>query len=133
MNYQPFRVCVLQSEEARAKAARVCRCSFDAPVVFLVCSDERRTWKSQTERNYSTGEMDASIVCTHMMLEAWELGLGSCWVRLFSVADVQRAFNLPHYIVPRCMLPVGYAHAQGGPYRPWHDVYRPIDELVVTL
>lgn len=133
VNYQPFKVYVLRSDEARAKAASVCRCTFGAPVVFLVCSDERQTWKSQTEPGYSTGEMDASIVCTHMMLAAWELGLGSCWVRLFAVADVQRAFGLPDYMVPRCMLPVGYAHPDGGPYRPWHDVYKPTEELAEVL
>ena len=91
VNFQPQMIYVLKSETAMAKINRLCRCIYGAPLVFLICSDERKTWKSQTERGYSSGEMDCSIVCTHMMLEAWEQGLGSVWVRLFDVNAVAKA------------------------------------------
>ena len=133
VNYQPQMIYVLKSDEAIAKINRLCRCIYGAPLVFLVCSDERKTWKSQTEPGYSAGEMDCSIVCTHMMLEAWEQGLGSVWVRLFNVAEVAKAFDLPPYIKPICLLPVGYAAPGCKPYAPWHDVYRPIDEFTNEL
>ena len=83
VNFQPQRIYVLKSEEAMAKINRLCRCIYGAPMVFLICSDERKTWKSQTERGYSSGEMDCSIVCTHMMLEAASLDLGSVWFSYF--------------------------------------------------
>ncbi|MBQ8053387.1 MAG: nitroreductase family protein [Lachnospiraceae bacterium] len=118
VNYQPQRIYVLKSEAAMNKINRLCRCIYGAPMVFLICSDERRTWKSQTERGYSTGEMDCSIVCTHMMLEAWEQGLGSVWVRLFDVNAVAKAFDIPEYIKPICLLPVGYASNDCVPYAP---------------
>lgn len=129
VNYQPQMIYILQSEGAMNKINKLCRCIYGAPLVFLICSDERRSWKSQTERGYSSGEMDCSIVCTHMMLEAWEEGLGSCWVRLFNVEAVAKAFDLPSYMKPICLLPVGYASEDSVPYAPWHDVYRPIDEI----
>ncbi len=66
VNYQPQMIYVLKSGEALAKISRLCRCIYGAPLVFLICSDESRTWKSQTEPGYSAGEMDCSIVCTHM-------------------------------------------------------------------
>ena len=133
VNYQPQMIYVLKSEEAMAKINRLCRCVYGAPMVFLVCSDERRTWKSPTEPGYSSGEMDCSIVCTHMMLEAWEQGLGSVWVRLFDVKAVAKAFDLPPYIRPACLLPVGYASEDCVPYAPWHDVYRPIESFCKEL
>lgn len=133
VNYQPQKIYVLKSDEAMAKINRLCRCVYGAPLVFLICSDERLTWKSRTERGYSSGEMDCSIVCTHMMLEAWELGLGSVWVRLFDVQAVAKAFDLPSYIQPICLLPVGYASEDSVPYAPWHDVYRPIEEFTEVL
>ena len=132
-NNQPQMIYVLKSDEAQAKINRLCRCIYGAPLVFLICSDERKTWKSQTEPGYSAGEMDCSIVCTHMMLEAWEQGLGSVWVRLFDVAEVAKAFELPSYIKPVCLLPVGYAAPGSKPYAPWHNVYRPIDEFTKEL
>lgn len=133
VNYQPFKVLVMKSGRAMRTLSSVCQSTYGAPLAFLVCSDERQTWKSRTEPGYSCGEMDASIVCTHMMLESWELGLGSCWVRLFSVAEMQSAFDLPSYLVPRCLLIVGYAAPDAVPYAPWHDVYKPIDEISEVL
>ena len=120
VNYQPQMIYLLKSNVALAKINRLCRCIYGAPLVFLICSDERKTWKSQTEPGYSAGEMDCSIVCTHMMLEAWEQGLGSVWVRLFNVAEVAKAFDLPPHIKPICLLPVGYAAPGAKPYAPWH-------------
>lgn len=133
VNYQPQMIYILKSSEALEKINRLCRCIYGAPMVFLICSDERRTWKSQTEPGYSAGEMDCSIVCTHMMLEAWELGIGSVWVRLFDVEAVAKAFDLPPYIKPICLLPVGYATEDCVPYAPWHDVYRPVEDFTEEL
>lgn len=133
VNFQPQMIYVLKSDDALAKISRLCRCIYGAPLVFLICSDERRAWKSQTESGYSTGEMDCSIVCTHMMLEAWEQGLGSVWVRLFNVAEVAKAFDLPPYMKTVCLLPVGYAAPDVKPYAPWHDVYRPIADFTKEL
>ena len=133
VNYQPQMIYVLRSEAAMGKINGLCPCIYGAPMVFLVCSDERRTWKSRTERGYSSGEMDCSIVCTHMMLEAWELGLGSVWVRLFDVKAVADAFGLPPYVKPVCLLPVGYAAEDSVPYAPWYDVYREISEFTAEL
>lgn len=133
VNYQPQKIYILKSEEALNKINRLSPCIYGAPVVFLVCSDERLTWKSNTDRGYSSGEMDCSIVCTHMMLEAWEQGIGSCWVRLFNSKAIAKAFGLPSYIKPVCLLPIGYATEDCVPYAPWHDVYRDIEEFTEVL
>ncbi|MBR7006813.1 MAG: nitroreductase family protein [Candidatus Methanomethylophilaceae archaeon] len=133
VNYQPQRIYVLRSKGAVDLINGLCKCIYGAPVVFLICSDERRSWKSRTERGYSSGEMDCSIVCTHMMLEAWELGIGSVWVRLFDVEEVRKAFSLPPHIRPICLLPIGYPAADCVPYAPWHNVYRPIEDFVEYL
>lgn len=133
VNYQPQMIYLLKSPEALRTIRSLTHAIYDAPLVFLLCSDERRTWKSPMEQGYSTGEMDVSIVCTHMMLEAWELGLGSVWVRLFDAREVAAAFELPQYIKPICLLPVGYATGDCVPYAPWHDVYRPIQDFTEEL
>lgn len=133
VNFQPQKIYVLKSNEALFKINRLCRCIYGAPLVFLVCSDESRTWKSQTEPGYSSGEMDCSIVCTHMMQEAWEQGLGSVWVRLFDVKAVAKSFDLPRNIKPICLLPVGYASGHCEPYAPWHDVFRDIEDFAEEM
>ena len=60
VNYQPQMIYVLKSDEALAKINRLCRCIYGAPLVFLICSDERKTWKSQTEPGYSAGRWIAA-------------------------------------------------------------------------
>lgn len=65
-----------------------------------------------------------------MMLEAWYIGIGSCWVLLFDPALVKKAFNLPSYIVPVCLLPIGYPAPNAKPYAPWHYVFRPLADTV---
>lgn len=56
----------------------------------------------------SSGDIDASIVDTHMMLEAWELGIGSTWIMHFITEAVISEFNLPDNVVPVCILVMGY-------------------------
>lgn len=52
--------------------------------------------------------MDATIVATHMMLEATNLGVDNIWIRMFDNEDVKREFNLPDFIEPVCILNLGY-------------------------
>lgn len=130
VNYQPQKIYVLQSEDALQKIRKLTNSTYKAPAVLLVCYDVRLSWKSNFVKGYDSGVMDASIVCTHMMLEAWELGIGSCWVMMFDPEEVKRAFKLPGYIHPVCLLAIGYASETAVLYEPWHNVFRPLSETV---
>jgi nitroreductase len=77
--------------------------------------------------------MDASIVCTHMMLEAWDLGIGSVWVRGFRAKEVASMFKLPENIVPMCLLPMGYAADGVKPNEKLHFTNIPIEDMVEEL
>ncbi len=131
-NNQPQKIYVLKSAEAIQKVREVTRCAYNAPVVFILCSDTERSWQSPFVDDYQSGEMDASITCTHMMLEATTLGLGSVWVLYFDPAKLREAFNLPANIIPHCLLPVGYASTDAEP-SPKHSEYRALSEMVTEL
>ncbi len=107
-NLQPFQVYVLKSEDAIDKINKLSRCAYNAPVVFLVCYDKSKAWVSPFDANDNSGVMDTSIVGTHMMLEATELGLGSCWVKFFDPKKVAAAFDIPDILTPSFLLDVGY-------------------------
>ncbi len=107
-NKQPQRIYVAKSEEARKKLASVCRCTWDAPVILVVCYDLERQIKRSLTPGGTTGEMDASIVCTHMMLQAWDLGIGSCWVGYYNDDEVASVLGLPEHIHVAALLPMGY-------------------------
>lgn len=76
VTYQPQKIYVLQSDNALNKIRGITNSTYDAPTVLLVCADTARSWHSHFDRNYESGESDAAIVCTHMMLGAWEQGMG---------------------------------------------------------
>lgn len=133
VNYQPQKIYILKSEDALDKIKGLCHFIFDAPIVFMVCYDKNQVWKSPFERGYNSGETDASIVATHMMLEAWDLGIGSVWVRGFDARKVHKAFNLPKNETITCLLPMGYPADDAVPYAPWHDVYKDIDVFTEEL
>ena len=132
VNYQPQKIYVLQSDEAIKKIESVCN-TYHAPTVILACVDTNDSWKSPMEKEYDSGEMDVSIVVTHMMLEAWELGIGSVWIRYFDPTKISKVFNLPKNIKPICLLPIGYKTDDCIPYAPWHDVTKELDEMVEIL
>ena len=129
-NLQPQRIFVLQSDGAIEKINSVCRCIFGAKTVFVVGYDEERDWKSPLMPPYHSGETDAAIVCTHMMLEAADLGLGSCWVGLFNADEVRNALGLPESVRVTALLPVGYPEM--GPSER-HEAYRPDSEMIEFL
>ncbi len=129
VNFQPQKIYILKSKNAIKKIRSLTRFAYDAPVVLLLCADISRVWKSPVEQGYDTGEMDVSIVCTYMMLEAWELGIGSVWVRGFDTRQVAKAFDLPENIKPICLLPIGYPSETSVPYTKWHNTFRPLNEL----
>lgn len=131
-NYQPYRVYVLQSPEALEKIRGLTRCAFNAPVVLMVTVRKDEEWVNPFEHSIRAGEQDASIVATHMMFEAWELGIGSCWVNFFPVSKTADAFGLERNEVPLLLLPIGYAAAGTQP-APLHTQRRSNEELVTVL
>ena len=131
VNFQPQKVYVLRSPEAIAKAEKLTPCIYGATTVLLVCCDMDRVWKSPLRPGYSTWEVDASIVTTHMMLAAWEQGIGSVWVGYFNDTAVAEAFGLPENIRPVALLPLGYAAI--GPKEEQHSALRPKEETIEYL
>lgn len=132
VNKQPQKIYVLRSEEAIRKIKSVSPCIYGAPQVFLVCYDENICWKNNGNDGHSSGEMDATIVLTHMMLQAAELGIGTCWVCYFDMKKTAELFDLPDHIKPMALMPFGYPAKNSKPAA-MHSKRRPIDETVSIL
>ena len=131
-NNQPQKIFVAKSEAARKKLASVCRCTFDAPVILVVCYDRNRDWKNKLQPGYESGETDAAIVCTHMMLQAFDLGIGSCWVGYFNAQTVAEALELPENLTVSALLPIGYPADKAEPL-PLHSQYRDFADTITEI
>ena len=131
-NNQPQQIYIAKSEDARRKLASVCACTFDAPVILVVCYDRTRDWKNHLMPGYESGETDAAIVCTHMMLEAAALDIGSCWVGRFNTEEISKVLDLPENVTVSALLPIGYPADDAVP-APRHTQYRELDDIVSVI
>lgn len=128
-NSQPQRIYVLQSDDALNKINEASPCIYDAKTVLLVCSNTEEAFH---KGDYSTHEMDASIIATHMMLEATNQGVDSVWVEMFDNNKVKELFNLPQGIEPICLIPLGYRREDVTPSEK-HFSRKPLEETVFYL
>lgn len=131
-NNQPVKIWAVKSAEKLAALGAVCPCLYGAPLVFVIGSDPKRAAAGKIKADYNFGETDAAIVCTHMMLEAADLGLGSCWVGWFNAAEVRTALSIAENFEIWDLLPVGYA-AKGAEPSAMHVSFRPRAEMIEEL
>ena len=127
-NFQPQRILVLNNDETISKLKGCTKCHFDAPCAMLVCYNVDESWTRQYD-GAKSAPVDASIVATHMMLEAKNLGIGSCWVMHFDPEAMKKEFNIPENIIPHALLVMGYPHESAVPLD-MHQKVRPLDEIV---
>lgn len=51
---------------------------------------------------------DAAAATQNILLTAYSLGLGTCWIGAFDEAELKEVLNAPEGIRPVAMIPVGY-------------------------
>ena len=110
-NRQPWRFIVVKDDEIKRRLAEACRHQMflaDASVVIaaLGIPSESR-WYMQ----------DPMIAVEHMVLEATELGYGTCWIGAFDEGEVKRVLSVPDEVKVVCLLAVGVP-AESPPPRP---------------
>ena len=131
-NLQPQRIYVLQSDEALKKIDALTRCRFGAPVVLVFAYDTDEEWQNPLESGVRSGVEDVSIAATHAMLEAAELGLGTCWVNYFPNSALEKSLALPANERAVLIMPLGYPAAEAAP-SPNHEKCKPLAATVKYL
>lgn len=77
-----------------------------APVVIVACGTDQERVMPCGQNAYT---VDLSIATAYMILEAYELGLGTCWIGGFSEDKVKEALGIPANVRVVSMFPLGYA------------------------
>lgn len=121
-NTQPWHFIVVKSELSREKLSKVAhdqRWMLTAPVFIVCVADIRCRIDKDIDISLNEespqGELkqiirDTSISIGHMLLEADNLGLGSCWVAWFIQEEIRPILNIPtdKYVVG--IVTLGYAN-----------------------
>lgn len=125
-NYQPQFIYVVASDEGLKNIDKITPCRYNAKCCLLVCSDKEKAFQKD---EYSTYEIDATIVATHMILEATNLNIDSTWIEAFNHQETKKAFNIDNNLEPVCIVNLGYK-AEDCPKNPLHNQRKNIDEIV---
>lgn len=131
-NQQPQRIYVLQSAEALAKLGKLTHCAYGAKTVLLFTYNQDEDWKNPLEEGVHSGIEDVSIVATHIMLQAIELGLSTTWCNYFANSQLEKEFHLPENERSVLIMPIGYKAETAKP-APSHTESKEMTELVKYL
>lgn len=129
VNFQPWHFIIVSSDENKKKAYEAYPREWikTAPLLIIACGDHSVSWKRNDGKDHV--DIDVSIAIDHLMLQAAELGLATCWVCNFNETILKHNFNLPDHITPVAIIPLGYPNDICDPDR--HKVKRkPLEDFV---
>lgn len=127
-NLQPVHLIAVQSEEGLARIGKAANI-YGAPLAIIACADHSKAWVRPFDQK-QTGDIDASILTDHMMLQATELGLGTVWICYFKPDVLKAEFHLPDNLEPINILAIGYADEQAADSKRHSKTRIPLDKLV---
>ena len=127
-NLQPFKIVVIRTSEHGEMLGEVYHRPFfkQAPIILGVYVDTEKCWVRRDGRSYS--DVDAAIIMDHIIMEATDLGLGTCWVGDFDKAAAYSLAGLDKSFEPVAFTPLGYASSQ----KP-QKKRKPLEDIVVYL
>lgn len=127
-NAQPWKFITVDDKELKDK---LCRAAFsgaysmnkfasDAPVIVVVVSDKqgfiRKVGSCLKGTDYYL--IDIGIACEHLILQASEMGIGSCWLGWFNERAVKKVLGIPRPRRVDVMISLGYPAGEVPPVRP---------------
>jgi len=135
-NAQPWKFIVVDDRQLKNK---LCDAAFGgiysvssfckkAPVIVVLISERRRFLAAigGMFRGTKYYLIDIGIAGEHFVLQAEELGLGTCWIGWFNERAVKSVLNIPRYKKIDILIALGY---YDGEKLPSEHSRRPIDKI----
>lgn len=128
-NLQGQKMVLVRTKEGMERLAKACR-PHGAPMAIIVCYDRENVYL-RVHDNKTIEDIDGTIVADHMVLEATDLGLGTCWICAFKPQILREEFNIPKEYVPVAIIAVGYADGEPKPDTRYDEERKGIEDLIV--
>jgi len=81
----------------------------EAPVVIVVCADERQSSMGYGSRGLTLYCLqDTAATIQNILLTAHALGLATCWIGAFYEEEARKALRIPLGMRPVAIIPVGH-------------------------
>ena len=102
-NRQPYQfVVVTDSEIKKELSGLVSGFLKNAPVVLVGCANTKALLTGKW------AVIDTTIALENMVLAAWSLGVGSCWIGAFNEQKVKNALQIPEKWKVVALISLGY-------------------------
>ncbi len=127
-NIQPWEFVIVRDQQIKKQlSVAALNQSFieEAPVVLVVCANEARSGQGYGSRGVNLYCIqDTAAAIENMLLAAYAIGLGTCWVGAFREEIVRKVLKTPYHIRPVAIIPVGYPSRESAPRgrRPIGDI-----------
>jgi nitroreductase len=108
-NRQPFQIIVVHTAGRKEELGRIYHREWFVQARLILCGVgvPREGWvRSDDQRRYL--DVDVAIVMDHLILEAANQGLGTCWIAAFNARAARQALSLPDDVEPLIFTPLGY-------------------------
>ena len=99
----------------------------DVPAIILCCKNEAEAWTRRYD-THNHADIDIAIAIEHLCLAATEQGLATCWVCNFNREELFNQFEIPDYLEPVVIIPIGYPADE-----PKEKQRKSMDELMIKL
>lgn len=130
-NYQPYKLWVLQSDEAVNYLNDNTPYMFGTKAAILVGCDEKTAWVRKFD-NKNFADVDGAIVATQIMLAIHAEGLETTWVGHFDANMLKEKYpEMAEYNLI-ALFPIGYAAEDAVP-SPLHEKKKDKAEMVKYL
>nr|WP_304219981.1 nitroreductase family protein [Fredinandcohnia onubensis] len=120
-NMQPWEFIVIDTQEMKEKVVETTYAGYyskgasnqhwikDAGAIIVACTNFKRTISAYGEDGNLWAQLDTAAAIQNMLLTATALGLGGCWIGGFNRENVKKLLNIPPYVTPISLVPLGYA------------------------
>ena len=118
VNFQPFKVIVIDTKKYKEELKGIYSPDWftQAPIVLCVVASNDK----------NIADIDATIVMTHMILAAEDVGLNTCFIAAFKPDKAREFLALDDEWEPVLFTPLGYGNAE-----PRDTPRKAIEELVI--
>ncbi len=106
-NEQKCKFIVVKDPEIKDKLTEAIGQSFvgEAPIILVSCGTDTKELMEGGQLRYT---VDLSIATAYMILEAYEQGLGTCWLGSYDEEKVKDVLCIPEEVRVVAITPLGY-------------------------
>jgi nitroreductase len=109
-NIQPWKFIIVKDKVLKEKLAQASAGQFfmaEAPVIIVGCGFPDNCY-AHMGRYMKSWSVDVTIALEHLILQAQEEGLGTCWIGSFEEDEVKAILNIPENVKVLALTPLGY-------------------------